>query len=44
MFVSLNNIYKEILQGSFFGSGRDLNPEPFIFYALFQPTELSSKL
>jgi len=27
----------------FFGSGRGLNPGPCIFYALSQPTELSSQ-
>jgi len=27
----------------FFGSGRGLNPGPCIFYALFQPTDLSSR-
>lgn len=28
---------------SFFGGGRDLNLGPCIFYALSQPTELSSQ-
>jgi hypothetical protein len=27
----------------FFGGGRDLNPEPCIFYVLSKPTELSSR-
>jgi hypothetical protein len=27
----------------FFGSGQGLNPGPYIFYALSQPTELSSR-
>ena len=28
---------------NFFGGGQDLNPRPCIFYALFIPTELSSR-
>jgi len=39
MFVLLNNIYKEILQGSFFGSGRVWTLD--LSYFMHCPNQLS---
>jgi len=41
VYIILNKDKKLILY--FFGGGRGSNPRPYIFYALFLPTELSSR-